>query len=95
MKKIDLTITNIQIDELSFANDINKKIHEKHKNLPKDVEIPFLFIDPVVDIFKDPCNSGTTQVTTREKEQFQKYTDKYEFYLNLFAFEYPIYGLKC
>ena len=66
-----------QIDETRFARDINKKIHEKHKNLPEDLQIPFLFIDPIVDIFEDPCDSKTREVTSREKEQFQKYTDKY------------------
>ena len=65
-----------QIDETRFAKDINKKIHEKHKNLPEDLQIPFLFIDPVVDIFEDPCDKKASQVTSREKEQFQKYTDK-------------------
>ena len=66
-----------QIDETRFAKDINKKIHEKHKNLQEDMEIPFLFIDPVVDIFEDPCDIKAGHVTSREKEQFQKYTDKY------------------
>ena len=66
-----------QIDETRFANDINKKIHEKHKNLAEDLQIPFLFIDPVVDIFEDQCDVKASHVTSREKEQFQKYTDKY------------------
>ena len=69
------------MDETKFAIDINNQIHQAH-NIPEDLKIPFLFIDPVVDIFKDPCNDGTREVTSREKEQFQKYTDKYVFNLH-------------
>ena len=66
-----------QADETSYENKVNKIIHKTHNNLAADLQIPFLYIDPVVDIFEDPCDANTTHVTTREKEQFQKYTDKY------------------
>ena len=67
----------LQANEKSFAESINKKIHEKHLYLDRDLEIPFIFIDPVVDIFEDPCDkTKTREVSTREKEQFQTYTDK-------------------
>ena len=69
---------SLQIDETKFAYLLNKEIHEKHKNLPDDLEIPFLFIDPVSHIFKDPCDNETRGVTVREKEQYRKYTDRYK-----------------
>jgi len=39
------------------------------------LDIPFVFIDPVVDIFKDPLDKSTKNVSLREKQQFRKYTD--------------------
>ena len=55
---------------------MNDKIHSEHSNLPADLQIPFIFIDPVVKIFEDQCNLNTRNVTEREKTQFLVYTDK-------------------
>lgn len=52
------------------------QIHDKHSNLPKNLQIPFLFIDPVLDIFKDPCDSKTRKLDSIEKIRFQEYTDE-------------------
>ena len=64
------------MDETKYADLLNKEIHDKHKKLPDELKIPFLFIDPVCHIFKDPCDSKTRDVTDREKEMFRKYTDR-------------------
>ena len=64
------------MDETNFAKLINTKIHEKHSNIPRDFVIPFLFIDPVVDVFRDPCDKYSRTVTLQEKEQFVIYTEK-------------------
>ena len=76
-KKID-NVFQFQTDETKFAEEIDRKIHEKHKNLQKNLNIPFLFIDPVVRIFDDPCDTESSglDVTSREIEKFQEYTDK-------------------
>ena len=63
----------LQVDETRFAKKMNEMIKGSHQNLPKDLEIPFLFIDPVVKIFNDACFAGTEPM---EREQFQKYTDR-------------------
>ena len=36
-----------------------------------------MFIDPVVDVFVDPCEPSYRQPTTREKEKFQHWTQRY------------------
>ena len=75
-RSIRVNRNSLKTDEAKVADLLNKEIHEKHKNLPEDLKIPFLFIDPVSHIFKDPCDDETREVTVREKEQFRKYTDR-------------------
>jgi hypothetical protein len=45
-------------------------------NVPRDIRIPGVFIDPVVNIFADPCNSNFNSPEKREIEKFTEYTDK-------------------
>ena len=37
-----------------------------------------LFIDPVVDVFVDPCNPEYTEPTIREKEKFYDWTKRFQ-----------------
>ena len=56
---------------------MNSKIHEKHPNIPENLTIPVVFIDPVLQIFKDPCESKTISISDREKEMFDNYTSRF------------------
>lgn len=38
-----------------------------------------MFIDPVVDIFVDPCDPSFRQPTARERQKFQQWTTRYIF----------------
>jgi len=37
-----------------------------------------MFIDPVVDIFVDPCNPGFRPPSQREKEKFHEWTQRFQ-----------------
>ena len=38
-----------------------------------------MFIDPVVDVFVDPCDPGYRMPSLREKEKFHEWTQRYVF----------------
>ena len=72
-----LLILSLQTDEERYAASLNSKIHEKHPNIPENLTIPVVFIDPVLQIFKDPCDSKTIPISDREKEMFDNYTSRF------------------
>ena len=65
-----------QTDEESYGKSLNAKIHEKHPNIPDTLTIPVFFIDPVLHIYKDPCDADTLSISDREKEKFDHYTSR-------------------
>ena len=65
-----------QTDEESYGKSLNTKIHEKHPNIPDTLTIPVFFIDPVLHIYKDPCDADTLSISDREKEKFDHYTSR-------------------
>jgi hypothetical protein len=62
---------NDTLQELQWREKIHKDL-----GIPKEVNIPSVFIDPVVHIFVDPCNSKYTAPEEIEKDKFIEYTDK-------------------
>ena len=71
-----MTNYHFQTNETTYARDLNKIIHEKHSNVLSNLTIPVVFIDPVIHIFKDPCDSRTNPVSSTEKEKFHTYVSE-------------------
>ncbi len=66
---------NRNLNETVQENLWQEKIHQVLA-VSTDVKIPSVFIDPVAQIFVDPCNPKYTQPEQREVEKFIEYTDK-------------------
>lgn len=52
------------------------KFHSDPLNVNADLRIPTMFIDPVVDIFVDPCEPTYRKPEQREKEKFVEWTQR-------------------
>ena len=55
-----------------------EKFHGSPLNVDPAIRIPTMFIDPVVDIFIDPCNPEFRKPEQREKEKFVEWTQRYQ-----------------
>lgn len=55
---------------------MNSKIHEKHPNISDNITIPVVFIDPVLHIYKDPCDPQSLTISDTERKKFDEYTSR-------------------
>lgn len=70
------------MDEESRTTEWQKKLKSPPFNVDAKIYIPFVFVDPVVDVFDDPANPYTTIPSEREENMFNEYTKNLETYMN-------------
>ena len=68
---------SLQLDEAKRQDLWNLKFHSPPLNVEPSIRIPSMFIDPVVDVFVDPCEPTYRQPSRREKEKFHHWTQRY------------------
>ncbi len=77
----------MMMDEESRSKEWENKLHLPPFNVNRTLNIPFVFIDPVVDVFEDTCNPNTMQPSKREVDKFMEQSDKFEHYFNIIPFD--------
>jgi len=65
------------LDEAKRQDLWNLKFHSPPLIVEPSIRIPSMFIDPVVDVFVDPCEPTVRQPSRREKEKFHQWTQRY------------------
>ena len=70
-------VFGLQLDEEKRQNLWDKKFHSSPLNVNPSIRIPTMFIDPVVDVFVDPCEPSYRPPSLREKEKFHEWTQRY------------------
>ena len=68
---------SLQLDEAKRQDLWDTKFHSPPLNVEPSIRIPSMFIDPVVDVFVDPCDPTYRRPSRREKEKFLHWTQRY------------------
>ena len=53
-----------------------RKFHSPPLNVDRSLKIPTVFIDPIADVFDDPCEAGFRPPERREVRQFAEWTNR-------------------
>ena len=75
----------LQLTEEKRQNEWSSKFNTPPLSVDSSITIPVMFIDPVVEIFSDPCKPYYVGASIQEKEKFQEWTSKFEYLFD----EYP------
>ena len=72
---------SLQLDEAKRQDLWDTKFHSPPLNVEPSIRIPSMFIDPVVDVFVDPCDPTYRRPSRREKEKFLLWTQRYKIFI--------------
>ena len=75
------------MNEQKRTGEWSEKLHKAPFNVNRSISLPFVYIDPVVDVFDDPCNDPRSMPSNQEFRAFEKYTSELEKVFEIVPFD--------